>query len=79
MRNFKIFSDPSVKDSSIERMSRRMEERIFTRGQTVYLEGQSEVDGVYFITQGDFEVTQKIKIDDNKSKQFTLKAKGVAD
>ena len=29
----------------------------FKRGQKVYREGLSSIDGLYFITQGDFEVT----------------------
>ena len=31
----------------------------FQRGQSVYQEGTSYIDGVYFITEGEFELTQK--------------------
>ena len=34
-----------------------MRPKQFIRGQKVYSEGSSQVDGVYFITGGEFEVT----------------------
>ena len=35
----------------------------FKRGHKVYTEGQSSIDGIYFIIAGDFEVTRQIKPD----------------
>ena len=31
----------------------------FARGQHAFVEGRDEIDGVYFITEGEFEITQK--------------------
>ena len=36
-----------------------MKHKRYTRGQHVFSEGNSLVDGVYFIIDGEFEVTQK--------------------
>ena len=35
----------------------------FIRGQKIYRENESSIDGVYFITEGDFEVTQQVDFD----------------
>lgn len=50
-----------------------MEEKTFIRGQKVFQEGVTPIDGVYFIQEGDFEVTQKI--DQDKTEQYQKVAK----
>ena len=63
LRNFRIFADSSMKDYAIETIFEFMKsqkERLFMRGQMIYDEG-APIDGIYFITSGDFEITQKIK------------------
>ena len=49
-----------------------MRPKQFIRGQKVYCEGSSQVDGVYFITGGEFEVTQKA--DKNKPRDDSSNA-----
>ena len=44
-----------------------MKVREFIRGQKAYSEGTTEIDGVYFIQEGEFEVTQKLDTDKTKS------------
>ena len=55
-----------------------MRPKQFIRGQKVYCEGSSQVDGVYFITGGEFEVTQKSDKnkprDDSSNAQAAVKA-----
>ena len=36
------------------------QEKKFLRNQIVYTEGQWQIDGVYFIKRGEFEVSQKV-------------------
>ena len=31
------------------------------RGQAIYQEGCAEIDGIYFITSGNFEITQRVR------------------
>lgn len=40
-----------------------MTKKNFIRNQTVYHEGVSKIDGLYFITNGEFEVTQQVDSD----------------
>ena len=54
-RGFRIFSN--LRSNTIEKVVKYMEVIDFKRGQKVYREGLSSIDGLYFITQGDFEVT----------------------
>ena len=57
MRCYKIFS--KLRGTTIEKLFKSMERYKFFRGQKVYIEGKSKVDGVYFIKEGEFELTQK--------------------
>lgn len=57
LRKFRIFSDSNLKDSAIEKISKYMEKQEFTRGRAIYREGETSIDGVYFISAGDFEIT----------------------
>ena len=50
-----------------------MSAKEFIRGQAVILEGASEIDGIYFIQDGEFEVTQKLDTDKTKVEQKTAK------
>ena len=43
-----------------------MESAEYIRGQKVYSEGTSATNGIYFIQEGEFEVTQKIDTDKTK-------------
>lgn len=54
-RQFRIFK--KLRAAALERIQYYMKEREFTLGQTLFRQGHSEVDGVYFIKNGDFEVT----------------------
>lgn len=57
-RGFRIFAN--LRSNTIEKVVKYMEVVDFKRGQKVYREGVNKIDGLYFITQGDFEVTQSI-------------------
>ena len=39
----------------------------------MYIEGSSTVDGLYFIQDGEFEITQKLNIDKTKIEQKPAK------
>ena len=54
-----------LRGTVIEKVFKSMERYRFIRGQKVYIEGQSKVDGVYFVKDGEFELTQK-KIDEEQ-------------
>ena len=53
----------------------------FKRGHTLYKEGVSEVDGIYFIKDGDFEMTQDVGLYDKKVNNGAKRAlrRGVSD
>jgi hypothetical protein len=36
-------------------------ERSFSRNQNPFVEGQDDIDGVYFIKSGEFEITKKVQ------------------
>lgn len=54
-RGFRIFS--TLRATVIEKVYMSMTKKNFIRNQTVYQEGVSKIDGLYFITNGEFEVT----------------------
>lgn len=58
LRKFRIFSDRNLRDNTLEKIYRYMELKKYRHGNKVYQEGVSETDGVYFIKDGDFEITQ---------------------
>ena len=57
LRQFKIFSKKNLRENVLEKIFRYMVAKKFPRGHIVYKEGVSEVDGVYFIKSGDFEIS----------------------
>ena len=61
LRQFSLFSDSNVKDSTIEKIVKYMEPNEFIRGQMIYKEGDTTIDGIYLITSGDFEVTTRVR------------------
>ena len=52
-----------------------MVQKSFTIGQTLFKEGVSQVDGVYFIKQGDFEITVNSNSADSIGKELNFEAK----
>ena len=42
-----------------------MKPKSFTRGNVIYKEGDRDVNSVYFITSGEFEVTKAIVREEN--------------
>lgn len=66
LRRFKIFSKRHLRENVLEKIFRYMVPKTFARGNLVYKEGVSPVDGVYFIKSGDFEVTQQVGTKDSK-------------
>ena len=66
LRGFRMFSQ--LRTNIIERIHYFMKTKTFLRGQKVYMENISTVDGIYFITQGEFEISQLsvLNLDDLK-------------
>ena len=64
-RSFRIFS--TLRANVIEKVFKYMKSKKFLRGQKVYREGVSEIDGLYFITSGEFEITQSVDSDKTKA------------
>ena len=54
-RQFRIFN--KLRAGALERIQYYMVLKTFTLGQTLFKEGLSRVDGIYFIKSGDFEIT----------------------
>lgn len=70
LRNFRLFEhfESPVK----EKLWKHMTNKEFIRGQSVYKRGKSATDGLYFVVEGDFEVTTQQDVD--KSVNNTLKS-----
>lgn len=68
LRGFRMFSQ--LRTNVIEKIQYYMKTKVFRRGQKVYSENFSHVDGIYFITQGEFEVSQisQIQFETEKGK-----------
>ena len=60
-RRFRIFAN--LRANSLEKVFKYMTLKEFIRGQKIYRENESLIDGVYFITEGDYEVTQQVDFD----------------
>lgn len=58
-KQFRVFS--TLRVNTVELMSYNMREKKFKRGQTVYEQGKSATNGVYFIKAGEFEILQSQK------------------
>ena len=56
MQNYRLFS--TLRPNVIVKIFHYMKKIEFKRGQTIYKEGESKVDNVYFIIDGEFEVTK---------------------
>lgn len=54
-RGFRIFAN--LRATYIEKVVKHMKIIQFKRGQKVYTEGQSGIDGIFFIIAGDFQVS----------------------
>lgn len=62
LKNYRIFA--KLRPNTIARIYHYLSKKEFHRGQVIYREGDSNVDYVYFITSGEFEVTKNVqKID----------------
>ena len=61
MKNYRILSH--LRANTIAKIFQYMKKVQYTRGRTIYKEGDSQVESVYFITDGEFEVTKAIKAD----------------
>ena len=56
LKNYRIFKN--LRPNTIVKIFHYMKKIEFKRGQTIYKEGESKVDNVYFIIDGEFEVTK---------------------
>ena len=63
----------NLRANIIERVYKYMESKDFIRGQKVYQEGDTEIDGLYFIIEGDFEMTQVVDSEVTKTKDRPAK------
>jgi hypothetical protein len=54
-KNFRILS--GLRSGILERIQYYMVPRTFKLGQTLFTQGVSQVDGVYFIKDGGFEIS----------------------
>ena len=57
MRKYRMFASPSLRDSALEKVLLFLKPMKFSRGKKIYKEDVSVADGIYFIINGDFEVT----------------------
>ena len=58
LRNYRIFS--KLRPNIIAKLQHYMELKEFQRGQSVYKEGDPQINHVYFTINGEFEVTKSI-------------------
>ena len=70
-RGFRIFSN--LRTNAIEDIFYFMKSIEFIRGQKIYCEGVDTINGIYFIHEGEFEITQKLDTDKTKVEQKTAK------
>ena len=56
LKNYRIFA--RLRPNTIIKIFHYMNKVDFKRGQTIYKEGESTVDSVYFIINGEYEVTK---------------------
>ena len=71
LRGFRIFN--SLRSQAIENIYQKMVTKEYIRGQKVYSQGSIAIDGVYFIQDGEFEVTQRLDSDKTKAEQTMAK------
>ena len=81
MRQYRIFEQ--VEPNVIEKIWKHLEVKNFIRNQVVYHEKTDATDGVYFISEGEFEISQKINTNpanvvDRAARKALLKAKEAA-
>ncbi|CDW80269.1 UNKNOWN [Stylonychia lemnae] len=69
-KNFRIFSNLSK--NKMQRMLYYFQERQYHRKQVVFMEGIDNTDGVYFIKNGEFEVSKKVKIEKQEDKAHVV-------
>ena len=63
VRGFRIFEH--MEPAFIEKLWQHVIKQKFIRGQTVYTNGKSETDGMYFVAEGEFEVSVQIEENSN--------------
>ena len=73
MRQFRIFEH--VEPFVIEKIWKHLGVKNFVRNQTIYQEGIDEVDGIYFVSEGEFEIYQKF--DENPARKNERTARRV--
>ena len=59
IKNYRIFA--SLRANVIAKIYHYMKRKEYTRGVSIYKEGEVAIDGVYFIVEGEFQVTKTIK------------------
>lgn len=69
-KNFRIFAN--ISKNKMQRMLYYFHERIYNRKQVVFMEGIDNIDGVYFIKNGEFEVSKKVQIDKQNPKEMMV-------
>jgi len=60
IKNYRILSH--LRANTIAKIFQYMKSVSFVRGRVIYREGDRQIDCVYFVTDGEFEVTKTIKI-----------------
>jgi len=57
-KGFRIFAN--LRASTMERIFLYMRLKNFIRGQKIFQQDVTSVDGIYFIVKGDFEITKLV-------------------
>ena len=74
-KNFRIFQ--ALSRTKMQRMLYFFHEKKFKRKQVLFTEGVDNTDGVYFVKNGEFEVSKKIGISKQDKKQTLLNQLGL--
>lgn len=60
LRQYRMFQSVHLKNNTLEKVFQYMKTVKFRHGHVAYRESAGEIDGLYFIKNGDFEVSQTI-------------------
>ncbi|CDW85251.1 UNKNOWN [Stylonychia lemnae] len=63
--NYKIFTN--INPSKLEKLTYFLQQQEYNRGQVIYKESKDVMDYIYFIKNGEFEMTKSVKIPFNRS------------
>eukprot|EP00347_Sterkiella_histriomuscorum_P010422 403376361 len=74
LKNYKIFQ--GIQSGKLENLTYFLHKVEFNRGQLIYREGKDVMDKIYFIKQGEFEVTKTIVLPTKKEKDITNYVEG---